>query len=438
MNRHRATTWAALAGLWLGWGIGVATAQDAQTFDLAVTVDDLPWSGPTPGHASLMAANGRMLDALATRTVPAVGFVVCDAARDVRVVRAWLDAGHGLGNHTAAHRGLNDTDPDVWLRDVERCHAFLRDLTAPVYFRYPMLQAGRPAQLRDAMAEAVRRMGYRRAPVTVDNSEWVLAAQYRTAAAQGDSAAMRALGIAYVGHVRRATHHARTIAKARFGRDVRHVLLLHANLLNADWLGALLDSLAADGARFVALDHALADSVYALPDDYAGAQGLSWLYRVRPAQPALALWDEEEEHVLRTTVEHNGVAPAVLREIAARSRAFSATYLARDPARVRSFYTDDAVLVMPGGKVITGGMAIERYWTLGPRLRALEHRLRPERMYGDATRIVELGRWFSTSQRDGAEPTSAAGRYVVEWVRGSDAQWRMRLDTWHRDDGEAR
>lgn len=217
--RHRTTTWVALAGLWMGWGLGGATALDAQDFEVAVTVDDLPWSGPTPGDDLVLAANRRILDALATRTVPAVGFVVCDAVRDVRVLRAWLDGGHGLGNHTAAHRDLNDTDPDIWARDVERCHAFLRDFTDAVYFRYPMLHRGRTEQLRDALAEAVRRMGYRDAPVTVDNSEWVIAAQYRAAAAKGDSATMRALGIAYVGHMRRATHQARTIAQARFGRD---------------------------------------------------------------------------------------------------------------------------------------------------------------------------------------------------------------------------
>ena len=57
--------------------------------------------------------------------------------------------------------------------------------------------------------------------------------------------------------------HAREVGRERFGREVRHVLLLHANRLNADHLDRLLEILARDGARFVPLETALADPIYA-------------------------------------------------------------------------------------------------------------------------------------------------------------------------------
>jgi hypothetical protein len=96
--------------------------------------------------------------------------------------------------------------------------------------------------------------------------------------------------------------HAREVGRERFGRDVRHVLLLHANRLNADHLDRLLETLARDGARFVPLETALADPIYAERDDYVGDRGLSWLYRVAPAQPERWAWDRAEEDAIRAAL----------------------------------------------------------------------------------------------------------------------------------------
>ncbi len=92
------------------------------------------------------------------------------------------------------------------------------------------------------------------------------------------------------------------MARRKFGRDVDHVLLLHANVLVADRLGALLDSLSARGFTFVSLEEALSDPVYARPDGYTGPHGLSWLYRAEPATPEDVAWDEAREAALRRAV----------------------------------------------------------------------------------------------------------------------------------------
>ncbi len=84
------------------------------------------------------------------------------------------------------------------------------------------------------------------------------------------------------------------VAKRKLRRDGSHVLLLHLNQLNADHIGAALDSLAADGAEFVPLDTVLGDALYSLPDLYVGGRGWSWLYRIAPFDPADAVWDDAE------------------------------------------------------------------------------------------------------------------------------------------------
>lgn len=63
------------------------------------------------------------------------------------------------------------------------------------------------------------------------------------------------------------------------GRDFPHVLLIHANFLNADRFGDLARMIRARGYSFAHIDEALADAVYTSADSYFNAGGISWLHR---------------------------------------------------------------------------------------------------------------------------------------------------------------
>jgi hypothetical protein len=64
-----------------------------------------------------------------------------------------------------------------------------------------------------------------------------------------------------------------------FGRDIRHILLLHANMLNADRFADLAAMLERRGYRFITLDRALEDPAYQSPDRFIGTGGITWLHR---------------------------------------------------------------------------------------------------------------------------------------------------------------
>src|SRR6516162_7800305 len=57
----------------------------------------------------------------------------------------------------------------------------------------------------------------------------------------------------------------------------KEILLLHANQLEADHIGELLELMRKRGYRFVTLEEALADPAYSLPDTYVGEDGTGWL-----------------------------------------------------------------------------------------------------------------------------------------------------------------
>ncbi|MGH7546440.1 MAG: hypothetical protein ACREKI_09685 [Gemmatimonadota bacterium] len=187
---------------------------------------------------------------------------------------------------------------------MRRCDRYLEEFLGRDvrYFRFPYLHRGRTPEHKAAAKRFLADLGYEAASVSVDNSEWVLARAYAAASERADRAAMAQIARLYVRHVLEAVAHYRAVARTKVGRDVRHVLLLHANALAADHLGELLNALAEDGARFITLEEALRDPVYSRPDAYVGPKGLSWLYRIEPATPGDVAWDDARADELERRV----------------------------------------------------------------------------------------------------------------------------------------
>jgi hypothetical protein len=71
--------------------------------------------------------------------------------------------------------------------------------------------------------------------------------------------------------------YAEQLSKQTIGYEPKQILLLHANQLEADHIGELLDVLRKRGYRFVTLGDALGDQAYGLPDTYVGEEGTGWL-----------------------------------------------------------------------------------------------------------------------------------------------------------------
>ena len=265
---------------------------------IAVTIDDLPWNGRTQPGENVDEATRRLLTTLVSRGVPAVGFVNCARTRpDDPVLLAWRAAGMELGNHGSSHLDLDKVDVSAWIDDVRACHQMLTSaFGAPDrFFRFPYGHQGAVDSRREAAAEALRDMGYRTAHFTIDNSEWILAAAYGRALAAGDARERDAIAAAYVEHMAAALAHFTEVGRSVVGRDVAHVLLIHANALAADHLGRVLDEFRTQGAVFVTLTEALGDPIYLQTDRYVGPKGLSFLYRMEPSRTRTAQrWDEQE------------------------------------------------------------------------------------------------------------------------------------------------
>jgi peptidoglycan/xylan/chitin deacetylase (PgdA/CDA1 family) len=264
---------------------------------VAVTFDDLP--GPPGGLvsndvAALRDNTRKLLGTLTERGVPVVGFVNegkllvegesrTGAEARKAILKMWTDAGFELGNHTYSHRSLNTTPLAEFEDDVVRGEPAVRSLLAQEretlrYFRHPFLQVGLDLEKRRAFESFLAGRGYTVAPVTIDNDEYVYAAVYADALRRGDRATARSVGEDYLRYMDTVFAFVEDVSRRLLGREVRQVLLLHANTLNADLFGRLADSMTARGYGFITLEDALKDEAYRLPDDYVGRWGISWLH----------------------------------------------------------------------------------------------------------------------------------------------------------------
>ncbi len=282
---------------WLLIWPGVVRTAEKSAPAIAVTVDDLPFVGPVGQTDSREVATDRILAALVRHKAPATGFVVAGRVPpEAPILRRWLRAGFELGNHSNTHPNLNEISLEEFENEVITCSRLLKKITgkSPRFFRYPMLQQGSTVERRDGARAILERLILRTAHVSVDTGEYVLVKPYVAALRAGNSTRAKEIGRAYLEHLITAVRHYREVARSRTGREVNHILLLHANALAADYLDDLLEALKSEGLRFITLEQALADPVYSRKDDYVGRIGLSWLYRFEPAMDEAWAWDNQQ------------------------------------------------------------------------------------------------------------------------------------------------
>ncbi len=283
----------AVAAVACAFSVATPWASAQQTArQIAITIDDLPANMYGGDNDDWEAMTRDLLAGLVDGAVPAIGFVnetklYPGDARDERrvaLLQAWLDAGLELGNHSYSHPDLHNTPLAEFQIDVLRGEEVTRELLAaagqvPRFFRHPFLHTGMSLEVRDGLHEFLAEHGYRVAPVTIDNMEYIAARAYDHALVRTDEQLAARIADAYVEYMDEMTGYYEQQADALLGRPIAHTLLLHANRLNARTIGRLLDDLRARGYEFVPLEIALEDPAYESPDEFVGRAGITWLHR---------------------------------------------------------------------------------------------------------------------------------------------------------------
>ena len=261
---------------------------------IAITIDDLPVNFMTDlGVAGWEKVTSGLLRSLKENEVPAIGFVNMGKLYDqdgeldrrrLALLKGWLEAGFELGNHTFSHLDLHKTSLPEFIEDLLKDEEILSGLCENHgrklgFFRHPLLHTGRNLETKKGLEQFLAGHGYQVAPVTMDNSEWIYARAYDIANSKGDTKLKKRIATAYLDYMVRVFAYYEDQSLALFGREIRQVLLIHANTLNAEYFDDLARILKKRGYAFISLAEALEDEAYASQDSYTGPAGITWLHR---------------------------------------------------------------------------------------------------------------------------------------------------------------
>ena len=286
---------------------------------IALTFDDLPMTVVGNDHIAgplreTQYINRHMLRVLKAHHATALGLVNevklnVEGERDARaqILEDWLAAGMLLGNHGYSHVEFSKTTLAGFEEEFVRGDTITAALLqqhhlAQRYFRPPYLDTGDTREKKTGFDSFLAAHGYRTAPFTIQNQDWMFNASYDEARRKHDIAALVRVRAAYLAHVRDEFDYAEELTRQTFGRPIAQVMFMHTDMLNADALDAVLTLMERRHYRFISLEEAMRDPAYRTPDNYVGSDGLSWLDRwqlalgrpIKPSEPQPPLWIQQD------------------------------------------------------------------------------------------------------------------------------------------------
>ena len=257
-----------------------------------MTIDDLPVVAKNSDLKIRQEITRKLLAHIIKAKVPAIGFVnerklYADEKRaeaEIDLLRKWLDADLELGNHTFSHMSLHNNPLEKYEADILKGEIITKELLGAKnlkirYFRHPYLWTGLDLETKAKLGAFLAEHNYTIAPVTIDNADWIFSGAYDNALAKGDKKLLKQIGAAYVPYLEAKMDYWERQSIKLFGREIKQILLLHANSINSDYFDDIAHALKRRGYRFITLEEALKDEAYKLPDTFTRRNGISWLHR---------------------------------------------------------------------------------------------------------------------------------------------------------------
>jgi peptidoglycan/xylan/chitin deacetylase (PgdA/CDA1 family) len=251
---------------------------------------DDPNTYETPRY-SVEERNQLILGQLAARHLQVMLFVCgkrIDSPQGADLLRAFNDAGHLLANHSYEHRFYNKPEnaAEQLIPDITRCESLIVHHTGfRKRFRFPYLKEGETLQKRDELREVLRARGYANGHVTIDASDWAYDQRLIARLKADPTIDLAPFRAAYLAHMLDRARYYDSLATQIAGYSIPHTLLLHHNLLNALFLGDLIDALVRAGFRIIAPEAAYADPIFVrAPSSIPAGESLIWALAHSDAQ----------------------------------------------------------------------------------------------------------------------------------------------------------
>ncbi len=225
----------------------------AEKGEIALTIDDLPFVGESKNfHLNMI------IETLKAEEVPATGFVIAQEVTpaNMNMLKKFRDSGLSVGNHTFSHANLNKMNAKQYIQEIDEADKILEPfLTTPKYFRYPYLVMGNGEKKNDVM-HFLSAHDYEIAPITIDSKTSSSISCLCLYLKKSAVIFLIFLKPCYLNFIWEQTKKADEQHQAQ-PKTEAHILLIHANLLNAYVLPDIINLYKEKGYTFITLEEAL-------------------------------------------------------------------------------------------------------------------------------------------------------------------------------------
>lgn len=230
------------------------------TNEISFTFDDAP-----RGDGQIYTGKERtqkIIDVLAKEKIQAVFFVnpgkFSDDGRIARI-KAYAAAGHLIANHTYSHPSIRKAPLKEYIEEIDRADKLIQQFsTFTKWFRYPFLHEGETIEARDGVRKFLTSSGYKNGYVTVDNYDYFIDDLVQQALAKNKKMNLDKACDMLVDLMWDGIQFYDDIAKKYIG-NVRHVLLMHENDIEALCLNRLIQHLREKKWKIVSPTYAFSD-----------------------------------------------------------------------------------------------------------------------------------------------------------------------------------
>ena len=249
----------------------------ASRHEVALTFDDLPQHGSLPAGMTRVDIANSILHSLQNAHAPSVyGFVNAEGLQNepdsAPFLKLWHDAGFPLANHTFSHMDLDAHPVEQFQQDVLANEQTLRASSGTDdwhWLRFPFLHEGDTPEKHRTIDQFLTTHGYKVAEVTISFGDYAYNDPYARCLATNDRQGIEKLKQGYLDGASLSLEQSVADARLLYGRDIKHVMLLHVGSFQTVMLPHLLDLLTERGFRLITLPEALSDPAYSMHPDLA-------------------------------------------------------------------------------------------------------------------------------------------------------------------------
>jgi peptidoglycan/xylan/chitin deacetylase (PgdA/CDA1 family) len=248
---------------------------------LSFTFDDP--NTETTGNMTWMQKDDAILETLAKNNLKAALFVSgkrINSTEGKVLLGKWSDSGHMICNHSYSHSYFHSSKQTLesYENDFLRCDSIINKYAGfTKLFRFPFLKEGNTIEKRDGFRKFMSDLGYKSGYATIDASDWYIDGRICDTLKTDKNFDLTPFKEYYIAHIYNRTMYYDSLALQITGRHIKHTLLLHHNLLNAMFLGELINFFKVKGWELISVSDAFKDEVFSLqPDILPAGESIVW------------------------------------------------------------------------------------------------------------------------------------------------------------------